>query len=212
MELEAYDLLSGTEADMILLRPLMDAESIRNHHVDAWHSRAYPAGTSVDADMFGLSGGVMDVDVHTWTIDVDDPGIGTKGVDEVYITLNQTYVIRSTHDTSSATIRTIGTEVFDTVDGIEVVADSPYIIRCSPNVNFKDVPPIMSASIAFVLAAIIVRMLIVARRRDRRLQRSDGRPRQGLRLERAPRRFMLHAYGHQGLLPLRRRSGAGGAG
>ena len=174
MEPEAYYPLAGTEANTILTRPLMDAGPIRDQHADAWHVRHYPAGTSVEADTFGLSGGVTDVDIFTWTIDVDDPGIWTKGIDVVDVTLDQTYVIRSTHDTSSAMIRTIGSGVFDTIGNGEIVTDFPYVPGCQSNVNFKDASQIMSAFIAFILAAIIAWMLIAARRRDRRLQRNDG--------------------------------------
>ena len=42
MEPEAYGLLAGTEADAILILPLMDAGPIRQH-ADTWHSRHYPA-------------------------------------------------------------------------------------------------------------------------------------------------------------------------
>ena len=192
MEPEAYGLLAGTEADAILNRPLMDAGAIRLY-ADTWHSRHYPAGTNVDADTFGLSVGVMDVDVHTWTADVDNPENGTKGADcrhfsgdtcldadgpwfwtngayEVAITLDQTYVIRITHDTSSATIRTIGTGVFDN----RVVADSIQEPWCPPKVDVGHSSQIMSTFIALILVAIIAWLLIGARRRDRRLQRSDG--------------------------------------
>ena len=172
MEPEAYDLLAGTEADTILSRPLMDAGPIRQH-ADAWHSKVYPVGTSVDADTFGLSGGITDVIVSTWTIDVDDYGIGTEGVDEAAVTLDQTYVMRITHDTSSAMIRTIGYGFFDTIDGVEVVTHFQLWSPCGSNVISESPPWIMSAFIAFILVAIIVLMLIVTHRRDRRLQRSD---------------------------------------
>ena len=173
MEPEAYDLLAGTDADAILLQPLMDAGPIRQH-ADAWHSEVYTIGTSVDADTFGLSGGVTDVDVSTWTIAVDDYGIGTEGVDEAAITLDQTYVVRSTHDTSSAMIRIIGYGFFETIGGAEVVTHFQSMPVCQSNINFESPPWIMSAFIAFILVAIIVWMLIVARRRDRRLSRNDG--------------------------------------
>ena len=128
----------------------------------------------MDADTFGLSGGVTDVDIKTWTIDVDGPEIGTKGADEVYITLDQTYAIRSTHDTSSAMIRTIGYGFFDTMGGVEVITRFKHMPGCQSNVNFKDASQIMSAFIVFILVATILWLLIAARRRDRRLQRSDG--------------------------------------
>ena len=75
------------------------------------------------------------------------------------------------HDTSSATIRTIGNALFDT----KVVADSTREHGCHSNVNSEFQSWIMSAFIAFLLVAIIAWMLIVARRRDRRLQRRDDR-------------------------------------
>ena len=78
-----------------------------------------------------------------------------------------------THDTSSTTIRTIGTWVFDTVDRVKVVADSPFVTDCQLYVDIRPALQFMFALIVSILAAIIVWMLIVARRRDRRLQRSD---------------------------------------
>ena len=174
MEPETYGLLAGTEADTILSRPLMHAGPIRAQHADAWHSEVYPAGTSVEADTFGLSGGVMDVDVHTWTTNVDAPRAVTKEVDETAMTLNQTYAIRGTHDASGATIRTIGTGVFDTVDGIEVVIDSPAATYCIPQADLDHANNMIFAFIVFTLTSIIALMLIVAHRRDRRLQRNDG--------------------------------------
>ena len=149
----------------------MDAGPIRQH-ADTWHLQHDPAGTSVDADTFGLSGGITDVTIRTWVIDVDGPEIGTKGAGEVHVTLDQNYVIRITHDTSSATIRTIGTGFFETLDGVEAVTDYPSPPRqtVASTQDLQD----LSMFIAFILATIIVLMLIVAHRRDRRLQRSDG--------------------------------------
>ena len=171
MEPEAYNLLAGTRADVILSRPLMDAGPIRQH-ADTWHLQHYPAGTSVDADTFGLSGGITDVTIRTWVIDVDGPEIGTKGAGNVLVPLDQNYVIRGTHDTSSATIRTIGIGFFETLDGVEAVTDYPSPPRqtVASTQDLQD----LSMFIAFILATIIVLMLIVAHRRDRRLQRSDG--------------------------------------
>ena len=193
MEPEAYYLLAGTEADTILSRPLMDAGAIRLY-ADTWHSQHYPAGTNVDADTFGLSGGVMDVDVHTWTADVDNPENGTKGADcrhfsvdntcldadgpwfwtngayDVAVTLDQTYVIRITHDTSSATIRTIGTGDFHS----RVVTDPTQDPWCPPEVDIRPAGQIIFALIVSILSAIIAWLLIGARRRDRRLKRSGG--------------------------------------
>ena len=98
MEPEAYGLLAGTEADTILSRPLMYGVPIwaqpadewlsEVYPADEWLSEVYPAGTSVEADTFGLSGGVMDVDVHTWTTNVDAPRVVTKEVDATAMTLN----------------------------------------------------------------------------------------------------------------------------
>ena len=186
MEPEAYGLLAGTEADTILSRPLMYGVPIwaqpadewlsEVYPADEWLSEVYPAGTSVEADTFGMSGGVMDVDVHTWTTNVDAPRVVTKEVDATAMTLNQTYAIRGTHDASSTTIRTIGTGVFDTVDGIEVVIDSPAATYCIPQADLDHADNMIFAFTAFTLVSIIALMLIVARRRDRRLQRNgDGR-------------------------------------
>ena len=161
-------------ADAILSRPLMDAGPILDQYADLWHSRHYPTGTNVDADTFGLSGGVMDVGIRTWAIEVDGPGFWTKRADEVAVTLDQTYVIRNTHDTSSATIRAIGTAFFGTVGLVEVVTTSPFPASCQRYVDTRPAEQIVFALIASILAAIIALMLIVARRRDRRLQRSSG--------------------------------------
>ena len=70
-------------------------------------------------------------------------------------------------------IRIIGYGFFYTIDGVEVVTHYQFRFPCGSNVNSASPPWIMSAFIAFILAAIIVWMLIVVRRRDRRLQRSD---------------------------------------
>ena len=152
--------------------PIRHAGPIRDQHADLWHLRYKPAGTSVEADTFGLSGGVMDVGICTWTIEVDGPEIGTKGAGNVLVPLDQNYVIRGTHDTSSATIRTIGIGFFETLDGVEAVTDYPSPPRqtVASTQDLQD----LSMFIAFILATIIVLMLIVAHRRDRRLQRSDG--------------------------------------
>ena len=166
MEPEAYDLLVGTEADAILLRPLITSRQ----YVGVWQQQIYPAGTSVEADTFGLSGGVMDVDIHTWTIGVDGSGNGTEEADEVAITLDQTYVIRNIHNMSSATIRTIGIGVFDTV----AVTDLQYVPGHRSSDNFKDASQTIFVFIVFTLAAIIAWMLYAARRRDKRLQRNGG--------------------------------------
>ena len=71
-------------------------------------------------------------------------------------------------------IRAIGIGFVETIDGAEAVTHFESWSPCGSNVDSKYTSQIMSAFTTFILAAIIVLMLIVAHRRDKRFQRNDG--------------------------------------
>ena len=134
---EAYELLAGTAAADVLLRPIIDADFILEQPMTNWQFLFDPTGINVDAGTFGLSDEISGIVVSQWTMDQSNIIIGIQGGTEIEATvmLDREYTVKSKQSADSTWIQVIGYGTLDELDGIEiagVTSEPPPVVQEFP--------------------------------------------------------------------------------
>lgn len=122
-----YDILSGTEADTILSKPLIDADYILEQPMTNWHFLFDPTGINVDAGTFGLDESISGFVVSSWTMGESSlrEGRQVERVFEAPVSADQNYVVRSVQSSDQGNIAAIGFGALDVLDGLEIAGITP---------------------------------------------------------------------------------------
>ena len=121
-EPEAYAIFSGTEAESVLHRHLIDADFILEQPLTNWHFLFDPTGINVDASTFGLSQDIAGFVVSSWTMGESSirEGRQVERVFEAEVSSDQTYFVRSVQSSDQGNLYTIGFGALDILDGVEI--------------------------------------------------------------------------------------------
>lgn len=126
-EPEVYTYFSGTEAEEVLGRHLINADFILEQPLTNWHFLFDPTGITSDAATFGINEEISGFVISTWTMGESSIREGRQ-VEKIYeaeITADQTYIVRSVQSSDQASISAIGFGALDTLDGVEIVGVTP---------------------------------------------------------------------------------------
>ena len=123
----AYAFLAGTEAEDVLLRPIINADFIAEQPLVNWHFLFDPTGINVDAGTFGLDDTIAGFVVSSWTMGESSirEGRQVEQVFEAEIVADETYVVRSVQSADQANLSTVGFGALDKLDDIEIVGVTP---------------------------------------------------------------------------------------
>jgi len=122
-----YNILSGTEAEEILSKNLIDANYILEQPMTNWHFLFDPTGINVDAGTFGLDESMVGFVISHWTMGESSlrEGRQVERVFEAEVNADQKYVIRSVQSADAANLSTIGFGALDMLDGVEIAGVTP---------------------------------------------------------------------------------------
>ncbi len=122
-----YNILSGTEAEEILSKNLIDANFILEQPMTNWHFLFDPTGINVDASTFGLDESISGFVISHWTMGESSlrEGRQVERIFEAEVNADQKYVIRSVQSADAANLSTIGFGALDLLDGIEIAGVTP---------------------------------------------------------------------------------------
>jgi hypothetical protein len=122
-----YNILSGTEAEEILSKNLIDANYILEQPMTNWHFLFDPTGINVDASTFGLDESISGFVISHWTMGESSlrEGRQVERIVEAEVNADQKYVIRSVQSADAANLSTIGFGALDMLDGIEIAGVTP---------------------------------------------------------------------------------------
>ena len=122
-----YALFSGTEAEEVLGKHLINADFILKQPLTNWHFLFDPTGINVDAGTFGLDESISGFVVSTWTMGESSirEGRQVERIFEAEIVADKRYVVRSVQSSDQANLSTIGFGALDMLDGIEIVGVTP---------------------------------------------------------------------------------------
>ena len=129
-EPEAYGLLAGTEADRILLRPLMDAEPILQQSIHAWNYTYYYIRDRPDVRLpwhaDEITSGFTELTL-TGVMKEDNPA------NPVAVVLDETYAVLAGEMGSHARIKIMGfgnPNIWEGVEIFEVYREVPEVGEC----------------------------------------------------------------------------------
>jgi hypothetical protein len=122
-----YQVLSGTEADSILSKPLINADYILEQPMTNWHFLFDPTGINVDAGQFGLDKSISGFVVSSWTMGESSlrEGRQVERVFEAPVSADKNYVVRSVQSSDQGNIAAIGFGALDIIDGLEIAGITP---------------------------------------------------------------------------------------
>ena len=119
--------MAGSEAEQVLMRPLIDADGIKNQPLGNWHFLFDPTGINVDAAQFGISQEIAGFVVSGFTMGESSIREGRQIEQEIEgtFTTDKTYTIRAVQSADNANIHVIGFAVIDNLEGLEIVGVTP---------------------------------------------------------------------------------------
>ncbi len=122
-----YDILAGTDADVILSKGLINADYILEQPMTNWHFLFDPTGVTADAATFGLDESISGFVVSKWTMGESSlrEGRQVEKVFEAPISADQNYVVRSVQSSDQGNIAAIGFGAIDVLDGLEIIGLTP---------------------------------------------------------------------------------------
>ncbi|MEK6932006.1 MAG: hypothetical protein AABZ37_07515, partial [Thermoproteota archaeon] len=122
-----YDILAGTDADVILSKGLINADYILEQPMTNWHFLFDPTGVTADAATFGLDESISGFVVSKWTMGESSlrEGRQVERVFEAPISADQNYVVRSVQSSDQGNIAAIGFGAIDVLDGLEIIGLTP---------------------------------------------------------------------------------------
>lgn len=120
-------MMSGSEAEQLLLQPIIDAEFIKSQPMTNWHFLFDPTGINVDASTFGLSKGISGFVVSNWTMGESSlrEGRQVERVHEATFSADTTYNVKTVQAADNANIKSIGFGALDSLDGVEIAGVTP---------------------------------------------------------------------------------------
>lgn len=126
-EPEVYAVFAGTEAEQVLLRPIINADFILQQPLTNWHFLFDPTGINVDAGTFGLDEEISGFVVSSWTMGESSIREGRQ-VERIFtadVVADQKYTVRSVQSADQANLATIGFGALDVLDGLEIAGVTP---------------------------------------------------------------------------------------
>ena len=178
-EPEVYQMLSGTEAETILMMPLINADGIRDQPLSNWHFLFDPTGINVDASQFGLSEEISGFVVSSYTMGESSirEGRQVERIEEATFSGDREYIVRAVQSSDSAGIDLIGFASIDEQYGLEVFGVSPTPPENFTTTSTGEFPVMIIYGMAGMAVIGAVAILFIS---GRKLKAEEGMGQQGI--------------------------------
>ena len=119
--------MSGSEAEQVLSRNLIDSSAIKEQPLGNWHFLFDPTGINVDAAQFGISEEIQGFVISGFTMGESSIREGRQVEQEISgeFTTDKTYVVRAIQSADNANLHVIGFANIDSLEGLEIVGVTP---------------------------------------------------------------------------------------
>jgi len=176
---DAYEIISGTEADSILNANLINANGIRDQPLGNWHKLFDPTGISSDASQFGLSEEIKGFVVTTYTMGESSirEGRQVEKEFEVEIMMDKEYIVKSVESADSANVAVIGFATVDVLDNAEVLGVTPEAPEGSGDTTGGGFPIMIIYGMAGMAGIGAIAVLFMS---SRKLKAEEGQGQQGI--------------------------------
>lgn len=126
-EREVHSYMVGTGAEELMMRPLIDADGIRDQSHDSWHFLFDPTGIGVDAAQFGISDEIRGYVVSIFTMGESSfrEGIQEAQDDDAPFEADRAYNVRVVQPPNSASLSVVGFANRDSLGPLEILGVTP---------------------------------------------------------------------------------------
>ena len=122
-----HSYMVGTEAEDVLMQPIIDADGIRNQPHDNWHFLFDPTGINVDANQFGLSQEISGFVVSGFTMGESSLREGRQVEQDIHapFSADREYSVRAVQSADSGNLKVVGFANRDSLGDLEILGVTP---------------------------------------------------------------------------------------
>ena len=176
---EVLNTIRGTEGEVLLNTPIINAELIKNQPLSNWHFLFDPTGINVDASTFGLSKEISGFVVSSYTMGESSirEGRQVERIQTATFVADKPYELRSVQSSDSAEIKIIGFAALDDLYGAEVFGVSPQAPEGAGQSSTGDFPVMIIYGMAGMAVIGGVAVMFMS---NRKLKAEEGLGQQGI--------------------------------
>ena len=176
---DVYDIIHGTDANMLLSQPLINANGIKNQPLSNWHFLFDPTGINVDASTFGLSEEISGFVVSSFTMGESSirEGRQVEKVFETSFMADKEYALRSIESADTGNIFVIGFAAVDKIENNEIFGVSPQSPEGYATTSTGEFPVMIIYGMAGMAGIGAIAMLLFS---NRQLKREQGEGQRGI--------------------------------
>jgi hypothetical protein len=171
-----HNVVSGTDAEKILSKNMIDADFILEQPLTNWHFLFDPTGINVDAGTFGLDETISGFVVSSWTMGESSlrEGRQVERVFEAEVTADQRYVFRTVQSADQGNLYTIGFGALDILDGVEIAGVTPKPPEGYATTSTGDFPVMIVYGMAGVAAIAGGAFFVFSNRSLKKIEHEQG--------------------------------------
>jgi hypothetical protein len=167
---EAYEIISGTEAETLLNANLIDASGILRQPLSNWHHLFDATGTISDTAKWGYTGEKVVITSFTMGESSIREGIQTEREHEAEFTADKKYVVRTVESADSANIQIDGFVTETNIENTEYFGSSPTVPEGYATTSTGGFPVGVMYGMAGAGAAVAVVVLVWS---DKKLKKQN---------------------------------------
>ncbi|HSD05120.1 MAG TPA: hypothetical protein VLB45_05130 [Nitrosopumilaceae archaeon] len=167
---EAYDIISGTEAETLLNANLIDASGVLKQPLANWHHLFDPSGTISDTAKWGYQGEKVVITSFTMGESSLREGMQKEREHSAEFTTDKKYVVRTVESADSANIQIDGFVTETSIEGAEYFGSSPKVPEGYATTSTGGFPVGVMYGMAGAGAAVAVFVLVWS---DRKLKKQN---------------------------------------
>lgn len=178
-ESDVYSLIAGTDAEILLMASLINAEGIKDQPLRNWHFLFDPTGINVDASTFGLSEEISGFVVSSFTMGESSirEGRQVEKIEEASFTADKEYIVRSVQSSDIALISVIGFAAIESISGVDALGVSPTPPEGYATTATGEFPVMIIYGMAGMAGMAAIAMLFIS---SRKLKKEAGMGQQGI--------------------------------
>ena len=172
-----YDMIRGTDAEVLLSKPIMDGSAILEQGLDSWHFLFDSTGTNIDAERYGLDESIEGVIYSRYTMGESSirEGIKTEIEETATIDLDTRYSFTTIQSSDNANLHIVGYAAIDTLDDLEIAGVTTT--KIDSDTSTGDFPALIVYGMAGMAVVGGIVFFIIS---GRQLKREEGQGQSGI--------------------------------
>ena len=172
-----YEMIRGTDAEVLLSKPIMDGSAILEQGLTSWHFLFDSTGTNIDAERYGLDESIEGVIYSRYTMGESSirEGIKTEIEETATIDLDTRYSFTTIQSSDNANLHIVGYAAIDTLDDLEIAGVTTT--KIDSDTSTGDFPALIVYGMAGMAVVGGIVFFIIS---GRQLKREEGQGQSGI--------------------------------